>query len=282
MRLIATWTKEDRGLGIGLLGGAIAIGSASPHLLVALGGTNNWRLILFISASLATLGGFITFFFIREGPYHIQSSRFNWKYAAEIFHVSELRLANLGYLGHMWELFAMWAWIGTFLVASFEISNIESFWASLVSFAVIAAGGFGSLLAGILADRFGRTLITSISLAISGTCSILVGFLFGGNPVIVTIVCLIWGFSIVADSAQFSAAISELCDREYTGTALTIQTSLGFLLTIFTIWIMPVLVDWIGWEWAFSCLAFGPIMGIWAMVTLRKSPAAVKMAAGNK
>ncbi len=282
MKLISTWTKEDRGLGIGLLAGAIAVGSASPHLLVAFGGTDNWRLVLFIAAGLATIGGVITLLFVREGPYHIHSSRFHWKYATEVFYIPELRLANLGYLGHMWELFAMWAWIGAFLTASFHISRIDPFWANLAAFAVIASGGLGSILAGILADRFGRTTITIISLATSGTCALLVGFLYGGNPALLTAVCLIWGFTVVADSAQFSAAISELCEREYTGTALTIQTSLGFLLTIITIWMIPTLVGWIGWEWAFTMLALGPIIGIWAMARLRRSPGAVKMSGGKR
>jgi MFS family permease len=208
MKIIATWTKADRGLGIGLLTGAIAVGSASPNLLITFGGIDNWRLILFLAAVFASLGGIIVYLFVQEGPYGNLTTAFDWKYAAQIFRIKELRLANLGYLGHMWELFAMWAWVGLFLSASFEISGLEPFWSSLITFFVIAAGGLGSILAGIIADRFGRTMITMMSLLFSGTCAILVGFLFGAPPALLTTICLIWGFTVVADSAQFSAAIS--------------------------------------------------------------------------
>lgn len=176
----------------------------------------------------------------------------------------------------------MWAWLAAFPIASFEISGIAPIWASLVAFTAIAAGGIGSLLAGKLADRLGRTTITIISLAISGSCALLAGRLFGANPVLLVSLCIIWGFAVVADSAQFSAAISELCHPDYTGTALTVQTSLGFLLTLVTIRLIPTLQGRFGWSWAFAFLALGPVVGIWAMLALRRSPQAVKLAGGNK
>jgi MFS family permease len=282
MKIIATWTKKDRGLGIGLLTGAIAVGSASPNLFFAVGGLHDWRLVLFLATAFAVSGALIVALFVRDGPHHIPPARFNWKYAAELFRQRELRLANLGYLSHMWELFAMWAWVAAFLMASFQLSGIDPAWASVTAFAVIGMGGLGSVLAGLLADRIGRTTITILSLAISGACAFLVGFFFGGNPVLLVVICLVWGFAVVADSAQFSAAISELCQREYTGTALTIQTSLGFLLTVVTIRLIPTLEGWVGWEWAFAFLALGPALGIWAMYSLRTLPQAAKMAGGRK
>jgi MFS family permease len=282
MKIMSTWTKKDRGLGIGILVGALTLGTAFPHLLNTLTGLENWRLVLGLGASLAAVGGLIALLFVREGPYQAGTPDFNWRYAGEIFRVRELRLAILGYLGHMWELFAMWAWLVAFLIASFDKYSIDPYWATLATFFAIAAGGLGSLLAGQLADRLGRTTITIASLAISGTCTILVGFLFGANPVLLTVLCIIWGFAVVADSAQFSAAISELCRKGYIGTALTVQTSLGFLLTIVSIRIIPSLESAVGWSWAFAILALGPALGIWAMWSLRQSPDAVKMAGGNK
>jgi len=282
MKIMATWTNKDRGLGIGILVGALTLGTAFPHLLNALTGVENWRWVLLLGAALAGLGGLIAALYIREGPYKSAAPRFNWRYAAEVFRARELRLTIMGYLGHMWELFAMWAWIAVFLTASFDISGISSTWASLTAFVVISAGGLGSLLAGKLADRLGRTTITIASLTISGICSLLVGFLFGANPVLLAGLCLVWGFAVVADSAQFSAAISELCQKGYIGTALTVQTSLGFLLTMVTIRLIPTLESQVGWSWAFAFLALGPILGIWAILALRRSPQAVKMAGGNR
>lgn len=175
----------------------------------------------------------------------------------------------------------MWAWIAVFLTASFEVTGLGSIWASLAAFAVIGVGGLGSLLAGQLADRYGRTTVTIFSLAMSGICCILAGLLFGGNPILLTGLCLVWGFAIVADSAQFSAAISELCRTEYTGTALTLQTSMGFLLTLVTIRLTATLEGYVGWSGAFAFLAIGPALGIWAMYTLRRSPRAKQLAGGK-
>jgi MFS family permease len=282
MKIIATWTRADRGLGIGLLVGALTIGSASPHIINALGGVGNWKHVIYSAAGFAALGGLIAFLFIKEGPYRSATPKFNWKYVGEVMRQRDLVLANLGYLGHMWELFAMWAWIQIFLTASFAVTGLSEVWASAVAFFVIAIGGLGSLLAGQLADRFGRTTVTIISLVTSGLCSVVVGLLFGRSPVALVILCLIWGFAIVADSAQFSAAVSELCQKEYTGTALTLQTSLGFLLTLVTIRLVPTLQGFFGWSWAFSFLALGPIVGIGAMYALRKSPEALKLAEGNR
>ena len=281
MKIMATWTKEDRGLGIGILVGALTIGTASPHLLNAFGGITEWKPVMVAAGSLAALGGVLGSVFVNEGPYGTKAPPFDWKYAVKLVRQKDIVLANLGYLGHMWELYAMWAWISVFLLASFGRNGIDPIWASLVTFAVIAAGGAGSVLAGKLADRMGRTTLTIASLVISGSCCLIVGFLMGANPFLISALCIVWGFAIVADSAQYSACVSELCQPEYSGTALTLQTSLGFLLTLVTIRIIPSLQHTIGWGWAFALLAIGPVAGIWAMASLKRSPSAAKLAGGR-
>jgi MFS family permease len=281
MKIMATWTREDRGLGIGLLVGALTLGSAMPHLLNIFGGVSDWQLVLYLAAGLAGLGGLIAALFVSEGPYRTTTPPFNWKYIGHILREREILLANLGYLGHMWELYAMWAWAPVFLLASFRLSGLQPAWASLAAFAVVGVGGVGSLMAGRLADQLGRTSVTQVSLLVSGACAILVGRLYGGSPALLVCLSLIWGFAVVADSAQFSACVSELCRAEYVGTALTLQTSLGFLLTLITIRLIPSLQVRVGWEWAFAFLAVGPAVGVWAMGRLRHSPGAIRLAGGR-
>jgi MFS family permease len=282
MKIMATWTREDRGFGIGLLVGALTLGSATPHLLKVFGGTGDWKPALVLSGALAAAGGLLAAAFIREGPYRTVAPKFDWKYAAVIWREREIVLANLGYFSHMWELYAMWTWVPVFLVASFRISGAGERLASLAGFAVVAAGGAGSLVAGKLADRWGRTAVTSAAMAVSGVCSLIAGLFFGGNPWVLFAVCLVWGFTVVADSAQFSAGVSELCPAERTGTVLTLQTSLGFLLTLVTIRLVPTLERLVTWRWAFALLALGPAAGIWAMLRLRRLPASAKMASGRR
>jgi MFS family permease len=274
MRIVSTWTRADRGLGIGLLVGAITLGNALPHLLNAVGGAADWRPVLFAAAGLAALGAAIATVVAHEGPYATRPPRFDWRQAGQIVRQRDLVLVNLGYLGHMWKLFAMLTWFPIFLAASFRASGHDPAWASVTAFVAIGAGAFSSLVVGVAADRLGRTTVTIAALAVSGGCALLVGWLFGANPALLVPLCLLWGLAVSPDSAQFSAAASELAPPKYIGTALTLQTCLGFLLTLATIRLVPTVENRLGWGWAFAALALGPAVGIWAMGSLRRMLAA--------
>jgi MFS family permease len=283
MKLASTWARDDMGLMVGILVGALTLGSASPHLFNALGGVD-WRATL-VAASVSALAASVLIGLAGVGPRQVAIPRFDPHVVLTAWRDLPLRLANLGYLGHMWELYAMWAWIGVFFQASFGATlsvDAAPVAAKLAAFATIGAGAIGSVAAGFFADRLGRTTLTILAMAISGSCAATIGFLYGGAPAWLLTVGIVWGISIVADSAQFSASIAELSDPARVGTMLTLQTALGFTLTLVTIHLMPYLVEALGWRYAFAPLAAGPALGIWAMVRLRLHPRSVQLAGGRR
>jgi MFS family permease len=285
MKLAASWARGNAGLLVGILVGALTLGSASPYLFDVLGGVN-WRITIAL-ASATALAAALAVNLVGIGPAATRRAEFRMADALHGWIDRPMRLANLGYLGHMWELYAMWAWIGAFLAASFALAMPgnaagAAVAAKLTAFATIGMGALGSLLAGVLADRLGRTTITIAAMAVSGACCLLAGFTFGGAPALTIALCLVWGVTVVADSAQFSASIAELSPPDRVGTMLTAQTALGFLLTLVTIHALPYAVEYLSWRYAFVLLALGPLAGIVAMARLRSLPASRKLAGGRR
>ena len=284
MKIMATWFREGRGLAIGVLIGALTVGSATPHLIPAITALN-WRGTLLVASALALAGAAVVLFFVGDGPHRFPSARFDLRMAAAVFRERGPRLACFGYLGHMWELYAMWTWIAAFLAASLEANGGGSYVGlgpSGATFLVVALGALGCWAGGVASDRWGRTALTMVAMALSGTCAAIIGLTFGGSPSLTLLVAAVWGITVIADSAQFSTAITELSPSAYVGTALTAQTCIGFALTMASIWLIPPLVARIGWRWAFAVLAIGPALGVIAMARLRGSRDAVKMAGGRR
>ena len=271
MKIAAGWTQRHRGTAIGILVGAVSVGSAAPHLLRASWDTAQWRPVVLLAAASAALGGVIFAAWVREGPYQAPSAPFDARAIGRVLRERDVRLATAGYLGHMWELYAMWSTIGLFLVEVCRRHGVATTWAPLLAFAAIAVGALGSVVAGIRADQVGRARVAIIAMAISGTCSLVIGPLSAWSFALTVAIVLVWGISVVADSAQFSACVAEFAPPEYIGTALTIQTASGFLLTMLTIHLVPGWAALWGWERAYIPLAIGPVFGIAAMARLGRA-----------
>ena len=259
LKVMASWFQTGRGVALGIMIGALTVGSALPHLVNALGGLD-WQATILIASGLALSGGLICELVGRDGPHMADPVKVCAEHLREIFADKEFVLATTGYFGHMWELYAMWAWIAAYYADVFENTRV----ASLSAFLVIAAGALGSFYVGRRSDRGSRALAARMALRWSGLLSVFTGFLLG-FPILALIAGLLWGFWVVADSAQFSTGVTECIEPRLQGTALTIQLSLGFILTVFTIFLVPALRDWAGWGVAFLALAPGPIVGSIAM-----------------
>lgn len=278
MKIMATWFRDRRGMALGVLVGALTMGKATPYLVNALGSTS-WRAnVLFVSL-LSVISGLIVLVSVADGPHALPPARFDITQVVRVFGNRGVRLASFGYFGHMWELYGMWIWIPVMIRASLATQGGDPQLAELGSFLVIGSGAIGCVVAGLIADRVGRTMVTSWAMAISGTCCLVIGLLYGGNPILLLLVATIWGATVVADSAQFSSCVTELGDPQYIGTALTIQMCIGFLLTTISIELIPKVGDW---RYAFMILAPGPFLGVIAMLRLRSLPEAIKIAHGRR
>jgi MFS family permease len=273
LKITAAWFLERRGTALGVVVAALTMGSAFPHLLAWAAPDVPWRVLMWISSTLAVLGGALVAFTVRDGPYVSASAPFDPHAVRQVVRNRGLQLATLGYVGHMWELYAMWAWMPAFAAASLAAAGDRAGrHASLVAFVAIASGAVGCVLAGRWADLWGKARIAGGAMMTSGACALVAGLAFGAPLPLLLLFAGVWGFSIVADSAQFSALVSELSPRTQVGTALTLQVCLGFLLTMISMRLVPVVAAAIGWRWTFLVLVPGPLLGAAAMERLRREP----------
>lgn len=284
LKLVSTWFNRDRGLALGTVVGALTIGSSMPHLFRSLSGEVDWRFVVIMSSLATTVGAFLFFFFAHEGPYPFGRAVFDPRQAGAVFRDRNLLLANLGYFGHMWELYAMWAWILVYVDQALVAQHASVIGrASFLTFVAIGIGALGCFLGGFLSDRIGRTATTAAMMIVSGTCALVIGFAFGGPAWGFIAILMIWGVSVIGDSAQFSAMVTELADQRFVGTALSVQLGLGFALTVVAIELLPWLADFLGsWRWTFLLLVPGPALGASAMLLLRRSPASARLANGMR
>lgn len=273
VKQLSQWFPKQRGLAIGILIAALSVGTAIPHFIALVFISVHWKFVIFVSSGLALIAAVIMNWLVVDVPTKQKKTIFSFRLIKKIVKNKPVMLANYGYFGHMWELYAMWTWLPSFLIISFrqthpEISTLHTSLASFLSIGI--AGAIGSIIGGYLADKIGRSKLTILSLLGSASCSILIGFTFGQAIWITFTIAFIWGIFVIADSAQFSAAVSDFSDESYLGTALTFQMCVGFIITIITIQLIPILQKIVGWEFVFMMLSLGPIFGIFSMLKFNK------------
>jgi MFS family permease len=272
MKMAATWFVSRRGLAIGIVVGALTIGKATPYLVHAIPGVGVFPVILFASAA-ALLAALIVSVGYHDGPTPFPRRPFTLTLVGSVLRDKQYREVLGGYAGHMLELYACWVWVPGFLAASAIArgysAEASAGWVNALSFVVLAAGAIGCVLGGELADRMGPVRLVVRAMFVSGACALLTPLVFGAPSVLIVSLLLIWSVSVIADSAQFSTLVTRVVEPHAIGTALTLQTSIGFLLTTITIQLVPVVVAIVGWRFAFPMLALGPALGIAAIRRLR-------------
>ena len=263
MKIAADWYAKKLGKALGYLVGALVLGTAFPHLLKVVGQSLPWEMVLWITSSMAISGGLLLYYLVPDGPNRKKGAQFEWNAISKIFAFPEFRAAAFGYFGHMWELYTFWAFV-PFLITTYNDFNQTDLPVALLSFGVIAIGTFGCIIGGYISLKKGSRKVAFDMLLISGLCCLFSPFLFSVSPILFILVLLIWGFTVVGDSPQFSTIVAKTAPSLYIGTALTIVNCLGFALTIVSIQVVAYLIKIIPVTNIFLVLLIGPLMGLWS------------------
>jgi MFS family permease len=271
MKIAVGWGLKDRGLLVGLVVGALTFGNSVPFVIAAFGGAE-WRITVIAVSVLAALGSVLVLA-VSLGPHHARAATFDPGAIGIAWTNRKVRAAILGYLGHMWELYVMWAWVGAATAASYAatmaVGEADAL-GRLTAFVAIAGGAVTCVLAGALADRIGKAEVAIGAMVASGASAVLIALTFGGPPAVTFVIAVIWGLAVIPDSAQFSALVADHAPPDKAGSILTFQTAIGFALTFVTVQATPLAAGALGWPVVLAALAIGPALGILAMLPLRR------------
>ena len=282
VKLASTWFRQSRGLALGVMVGALALGSALPYLMRGVGAGPDWQLVLVGSSVASVIAALLFGFVLNEGPHPYSRTKVDPRQIGAIIRNRPVMLANIGYFGHSWDIYAMWGWIMAYAAAA-QLAGLSVGNPAILAFAAIAMGAPASVAAGKMADHFGRCNMAAFCTATSGAAALLIGVTFGGPAWAFLVVATVWGAIIVADSAQYTAAVTELADQTLVGSTVAFQMGVGFGITMITVWLLPMLAELLGsWRWSFLILLPGPVVGAWAMLTLKKLPEAELLAGGRR
>lgn len=267
MKIAAGWYKDKLGNAIGFLVGSLVLGTAFPHLIKSFGGSLPWEQVIFVVSGFAMVGGSLMYFAVDDGPFISSGTKFNPMTIITIFKYKELRSSALGYFGHMWELYTFWALIPVILLCYLKSNHMEmniSFW----SFVIIASGSIGCIVGGAISKKSGSAKVAFTQLAISGICCLVSPIMFNTPEPIFLTYLIFWGIAVVGDSPQYSAIIANAAPKELVGSGLTLVNSIGFAITILSLWFVYQFLDMIDISYALMILAIGPLLGIISMRSL--------------
>ena len=270
MKIAAGWYKEKLGNAIGLLVGSLALGTAFPHLIKSFGGSLPWEQVIFIISVFSLAGGILMYLFVPDAPLISSGTKFNPKAILTIFKYKQLRSSALGYFGHMWELYTFWAFIPLILIYYMKLNPVElniSFWA----FLIIGSGSVGSIVGGVISKKMGSARVAFIQLALSGICCLISPLMFYTSTPIFLIFLIFWGVVVIGDSPQYSAIIALSAPSELVGSALTLVNSIGFAITILSLWVLSQFYEILELQYLLLILALGPIAGLISMKPLLSS-----------